>query len=32
MGHASASFTMVYAHLLKGQKRQAAEALDYLLA
>lgn len=33
LGHASASFTMdVYAHLLKGQQRQAAEALDYLLA
>lgn len=30
---ASAAFTMdVYAHLLKGQQRQAAEALDYLLA
>ena len=33
LGHASASFTMdVYAHLLKGQQKQAAEALDYLLA
>lgn len=33
LGHASASFTMdVYAHLLRGQQRQAAEALDYLLA
>lgn len=33
LGHASASFTMdVYAHLLKGQQRQAAEALDGLLA
>ena len=33
LGHASASFTMdVYGHLLKGQQRQAAEALDYLLA
>lgn len=33
LGHASASFTMdVYAHPLKGQQRQAAEALDYLLA
>ena len=33
LGHSSASFTMdVYAHLLKGQQRQAAEALDYLLA
>jgi len=33
LGHASASFTMdVYAHLLKGQQRQAAEALDHLLA
>jgi len=33
LGHASASFTMdVYAHLLKGQQRQAAQALDYLLA
>lgn len=32
LGHASASFTMdVYGHLLKGQQRQAAEALDYLL-
>lgn len=33
LGHASASFTMdVYGHLLRGQQRQAAEALDYLLA
>ena len=33
LGHASASFTMdVYGHLLKGQQRHAAEALDYLLA
>ncbi len=33
LGHASAAFTMdVYAHLLKGQQKQAAEALDYLLA
>ena len=33
LGHASASFTMdVYGHLMKGQQRQAAEALDYLLA
>ena len=33
LGHSSASFTMdVYAHLLKGQQRQAAEALDHLLA
>lgn len=33
LGHSSASFTMdVDAHLLKGQQRQAAEALDYLLA
>jgi len=33
LGHASAAFTMdVYGHLLKGQQRQAAEALDYLLA
>lgn len=33
LGHASASFTMdTYAHLLKGQQREAAEALDYLLA
>jgi hypothetical protein len=29
----TAAFTMdVYAHLLKGQQRQAAEALDHLLA
>lgn len=33
LGHASASFTMdVYGHLLKGQQRQAAEALDHLIA
>jgi len=33
LGHASASFTMdCYGHLLKGQQRQAAEALDHLLA
>lgn len=33
LGHASAAFTMdVYAHLLKGQQRVAAEALDHLLA
>ena len=33
LGHASAAFTMdTYAHLLKGQQRQAAEALDHLLA
>lgn len=33
LGHASAAFTMdVYGHLLKGQQRQAAEALDGLLA
>lgn len=33
LGHASAAFTMdVYGHLLKGQQRQAAEALDYLIA
>jgi integrase len=33
LGHASAAFTMnVYGHLLKGQQRQAAEALDHLLA
>ena len=33
LGHASASFTMdVYGHLLKGQQRAAAEALDYILA
>lgn len=32
LGHASVSFTMdVYAHLLPGQQRTAAEALDYLL-
>jgi hypothetical protein len=32
-GHASAAFTMdTYAQLLKGQQRQAAEALDHLLA
>ena len=31
-GHASAAFTMdTYGHLLKGQQRAAAEALDYLL-
>jgi len=33
LGHASAAFTMdTYTHLLKGQQRQAAEALDHLLA
>ena len=33
LGHASAAFTMdTYAHLLKGQQRHAAEALDHLLA
>jgi site-specific recombinase XerD len=33
LGHASASFTMdTYGHLLAGQQRQAAEALDHLLA
>lgn len=33
LGHASAAFTMdVYAHLLRGQQRVAAEALDHLLA
>ncbi|HUF54307.1 MAG TPA: site-specific integrase, partial [Dehalococcoidia bacterium] len=33
LGHSSASFTMdVYAHMLTGQQRQAAEALDHLLA
>lgn len=33
LGHASASFTMdTYAHLLKGQQKIAAEALDHLLA
>ncbi len=33
LGHASAAFTMdVYGHLLKGQQRVAAEALDHLLA
>jgi integrase len=33
LGHASSSFTMdTYAHLLKGQQKIAAEALDHLLA
>jgi integrase len=33
LGHASAVFTMdTYAHLLKGQQKVAAEALDHLLA
>ena len=33
LGHASAAFTMDrYAHLLRGQQRQAAEALDHLLS
>lgn len=33
LGHSKASFTMdVYCHLMKGQQREAAEALDYLLA
>jgi integrase len=33
LGHASAAFTMdVYAHLLKGQQREAAVALDHLIA
>lgn len=33
LGHGKASFTMdVYGHLLKGQQRAAAEALDHLLA
>ena len=33
LGHSKASFTMdVYGHLMKGQQREAAEALDYLLA
>ena len=33
LGHSSAAFTMDrYGHLLKGQQRQAAEALDHLLA
>ncbi|MCC6387465.1 MAG: site-specific integrase [Dehalococcoidia bacterium] len=33
LGHASAAFTMnVYGHLLKGQQKTAAEALDHLLA
>jgi integrase len=33
LGHAKASFTMdCYGHLMKGQQRAAAEALDYLLA
>jgi integrase len=32
LGHAKAGFTMdVYGHLLKGQQRVAAEALDHLL-
>jgi integrase len=32
LGHASAAFTMdTYAHLLKGQQKVAAEALDHLL-
>ena len=32
LGHGSASFTMdVYGHLLSGQQRTAAEALDHLL-
>ena len=32
LGHASAAFTMdKYGHLLAGQQRQAAEALDHLL-
>lgn len=33
LGHGSASFTMdVYGHLLSGQQRAAAEALDHLIA
>jgi site-specific recombinase XerD len=33
LGHASAAFTMdAYGHLLRGEQRQAAEAIDYLLA
>jgi integrase len=33
LGHSKTSFTMdVYAHLLEGQQRAAAEALDHLLA
>lgn len=33
LGHASAAFTMdVYGHMLTGQQRKAAEALDYLIA
>lgn len=33
LGHASAAFTMdVYGHLLRGQQRQASEALDHLIA
>ncbi len=33
LGHASAAFTMdVYGHLLKGQQRHAAEALDHLIS
>lgn len=32
LGHASAALTLdVYAHLLKGQQRRAAEALDHLI-
>lgn len=32
LGHASATFTMdVYGHLLRGQQREAAEALDHLI-
>lgn len=32
LGRASAAFTMdVYGHLMKGQQRHAAEALDYLI-
>jgi integrase len=32
LGHASASFTMdVYGHLLRGQQREAAKALDHLI-
>jgi len=32
LGHGSASFTMdVYGHVLSGQQRTAAEALDHLI-
>ena len=33
LGHASVAFTLdTYAHLLKGQQRESAEALDHLIA